>query len=132
MVVRNAMEDFHCEHLTDEQMRELNPIIRNAIYSGLHALANYDTSPGARAFVDHQAALVPGYWEKPELHQAFERFYETADFGEQVRLARTIDDTVLTPLGGFWRDDELLVSGDQTESREVFYQLFGTGSSEGR
>ena len=28
MVVRNAMEDFHCEHLTDEQMMELNPIVR--------------------------------------------------------------------------------------------------------
>lgn len=25
MVVRNAMEDSHAEHLTDEQMEELNP-----------------------------------------------------------------------------------------------------------
>ena len=24
MVVRNAMEDFHCEHLTDDQMKQLN------------------------------------------------------------------------------------------------------------
>jgi len=35
MVVRNATEEFHAEHLTDEQMRELNPIIRNAIYTAL-------------------------------------------------------------------------------------------------
>jgi hypothetical protein len=27
MVVRNAMEDFHCQHLTDDQMKELNPIM---------------------------------------------------------------------------------------------------------
>ena len=29
-VVRNAMEDFHGRHLSDEQMKELNPIVRNA------------------------------------------------------------------------------------------------------
>ena len=27
MAVRNAMEDYHCEHLSDEQMKELNPIV---------------------------------------------------------------------------------------------------------
>ena len=48
MVVRNAMEDFHCQHLTDEQMRELNPIVRNAIYTGLQALRHYERSEGAR------------------------------------------------------------------------------------
>ena len=37
IVVRNAMEDFHCKHLSDEQMKELNPIIRNAIYTALYA-----------------------------------------------------------------------------------------------
>lgn len=35
MNVRNEMEDFHVRHLSDEQMRELNPIIRNAIYTTL-------------------------------------------------------------------------------------------------
>jgi hypothetical protein len=42
MVVRNAMEDFHCQHLTDDQMKELNPIIRNAICTALHAFNNYE------------------------------------------------------------------------------------------
>ena len=45
MVVRNAMEDFHCEHLTDDQMKELNPIIRNAICTALHAFTNYTDNP---------------------------------------------------------------------------------------
>jgi hypothetical protein len=36
--VRNRMENFHCQHLTDDQMKELNPIIRNAIYEALHGL----------------------------------------------------------------------------------------------
>lgn len=43
MSVRNAMEDFHCANLTDEQMRELNPIVRNAIYTALHAWAHRDS-----------------------------------------------------------------------------------------
>lgn len=33
--VRNAIEDFHVMYLSDEQMRELNPLIRNAIYTFL-------------------------------------------------------------------------------------------------
>jgi len=36
MVIRNAMEDFHCKHLSDTQMKELNPLIRNAIYTALY------------------------------------------------------------------------------------------------
>lgn len=31
--IRNAIEDFHVEYLSDDQMRQLNPLIRNAIYS---------------------------------------------------------------------------------------------------
>lgn len=33
--VRNGIEDFHVKYLSDEQMRELNPLIRNAIYTFL-------------------------------------------------------------------------------------------------
>jgi len=41
IVIRNAMEDFHCEHLSDEQMKRLNPIIRNAVCTAFHAFQNY-------------------------------------------------------------------------------------------
>ena len=33
--IRNQIEDFHANYLSDEQMKELNPIIRNAIYTYL-------------------------------------------------------------------------------------------------
>lgn len=33
--VRNGIEDFHVDYLSDEQMRELNPLIRNAVYTFL-------------------------------------------------------------------------------------------------
>jgi hypothetical protein len=70
-VVRNAMEDFHHKYLSDEQMKELNPIIRNAICTGLHALRYCDKSEGARSFVNFQTMPVPKYWEQPELLKDF-------------------------------------------------------------
>jgi hypothetical protein len=71
IIIRNAMEDFHVQHLTDEQMRELNPIIRNAIYTGLQALTHYDISEGSRSFIDHHRRQIPGYWESPEFLAAY-------------------------------------------------------------
>ena len=67
MVVRNAMEDFHCEHLNDDQMKQLNPIIRNAICTALHAFNAYEQSDAAARFVDFNLLMVPTYWEPPEL-----------------------------------------------------------------
>src|SRR5262245_37924451 len=70
-VVRNAMEDFHCRHLSDEQMRELNPIIRDAIYTALYAYENYNRSVAAQSFVDFSIRLIPNYWEEPKLTDDF-------------------------------------------------------------
>lgn len=33
--LRNQLEDFHVDHLSDVQMKSLNPLIRGAIYSFL-------------------------------------------------------------------------------------------------
>ena len=78
MVVRNAMEDFHCEHLSDEQMEEVNPIIRNAVYTALHAFQHYERSPQAREFADFHSRSIPGYWESPELMDNYVRLWESA------------------------------------------------------
>ena len=73
MVVRNALEDFHCKHLSDEQMKELNPLIRDAVYSALHAYAHFEASAQARRFVQHHTEAIPSYWEMPRLYKALER-----------------------------------------------------------
>ena len=70
-VVRNAMEDFHYRHLSDEQMRELNPIIRNAIYTALYAFETRHQSKRSMAFVEEQARCIPKYWEEPEFVPGF-------------------------------------------------------------
>jgi len=49
MVIRNAMEDFHCRHLSDEQMAELNPIIRDAVLYGHLCLPEREALQGRRA-----------------------------------------------------------------------------------
>jgi hypothetical protein len=66
-VVRNAMEDFHCKHLSDAQMKELNPIIRNAVFTALCALDRFESSKRARGFVEFNNASIPDYWEKCRL-----------------------------------------------------------------
>ncbi len=80
MVVRNAMEDFHHKYLSDEQMKELNPIIRNAICTGLHALRYSDKSEGARSFFDFHTISIPKYWEQPELLDDFVETVKMFDF----------------------------------------------------
>jgi hypothetical protein len=71
MVVRNAMEDFHCRHLSDEHMKELNRIIRNAICTAMHAVKRLNVSRGAKAFVDFHTRAIPKYWERPVVLQDF-------------------------------------------------------------
>ena len=61
------MEDFHTKHLSDEQMKELNPIIRNAIYTALYAYYKQEESSKAKEFVSYNLSMVPEYWEEPEL-----------------------------------------------------------------
>jgi hypothetical protein len=72
IVVRNEMERFHIENLDDSQMRQLNPIIRNAICDALHMMANADDPAVARTFAFH-LRRIPGYWEEPELSDEYVR-----------------------------------------------------------
>ncbi|MBL7223548.1 MAG: hypothetical protein ISS72_06835 [Candidatus Brocadiae bacterium] len=71
IVVRNAMEDFHREHLSDKQMGELNPIIRNAIFTALYARETATLLPRSKEFVRSQAMHIPSYWEEPEFLDGF-------------------------------------------------------------
>lgn len=83
IVVRNAMEDFHARHLSDEQMKELNPIIRDAIATALHAFNHYEQLPAARRYVDHQFRCVPSYWERPQLLEGYVKMLQRdAEAGE--------------------------------------------------
>jgi len=57
--------------LSSEQMKELNPIIRNAIYTALYASTNPDKA--SQEFVLFQSMLIPSYWEEPKLTEEFKK-----------------------------------------------------------
>jgi hypothetical protein len=70
MHVRNEMEDFHVEHLSDAQMKQLNQIIRQAIFD---VVSFTNEQPGtevakkqAAQAIDWLVKMVPDYWEIPE------------------------------------------------------------------
>lgn len=60
--VRYHIEEFHSKHLSDEQMRELNPLIRNAIFTMFEDISeeiNFKISGLLRL-------NLPDYWEDCE------------------------------------------------------------------
>lgn len=59
LAVRDNIEDFHVKHLTDTQMKELNPLIRDAVYSFLKAHRK-----GVTWLALHYQR-IPSYWEEP-------------------------------------------------------------------
>ena len=64
MNVRNAMEDFHVANLSDEQMAELNPIIRQAIFDTVVMIEQMD-DPDTAEHLSWLIRTVPDYWEIP-------------------------------------------------------------------
>lgn len=71
MSIRNEMEGFQAVHLSDEQMRELNPIIRQAIYNIWRYidLASQEQNGAKKVYatkvINFQIGLIPDYWELP-------------------------------------------------------------------
>lgn len=71
MYIRNEMEDFHSQHLSDTQMKELNPIIRQAIYDIMRyiklasSLDNNSKKVFAEQVINFQIGCIPDYWELP-------------------------------------------------------------------
>ncbi|CAN3702721.1 hypothetical protein MMX123_02751 [Microbacterium sp. MM2322] len=68
MNVRNAMEDFHVEHLSDKQMAELNPIIRQAVFDTLVMIEEID-EPDTADYLAWLIRMIREYWEIPNAGQ---------------------------------------------------------------
>jgi hypothetical protein len=81
--------------LSDDQMRQLNPMIRNAIYSALVLLhyAGDESKPrrnrNAIAGLNWLLMILPKYWEEPELTEDVKqtlRIRVGTDIPEEQRL----------------------------------------------
>lgn len=62
--VRNGIEGFHHKYLSDAQMKELNPLIRNALYT---ALVHISEDNEECEYIKFIGQYIPSYWEDCEL-----------------------------------------------------------------
>lgn len=76
MKVRNSMEDFHVHNLSDEQMKELNPLVRRGIIKGLELWDEFERfyetkEPNGKLteIVGFAFLMIPDYWEVSEDNQ---------------------------------------------------------------
>jgi hypothetical protein len=65
MLVRNALEDFHARHLTQRQMKELNQLIRYALYEAITQIEAMAGTPEGEEFLAWVVTRIPDYWEIP-------------------------------------------------------------------
>lgn len=66
-VVRDEMEGFYAEHLSDEQMAELDPIVRDAIYTALYAAEQAAQGSREAEMWMNFHNRWPKHWQPPEL-----------------------------------------------------------------
>ena len=52
IVIRNAMGDLHYRHLSDVQMEELNPVVKNAVCTAIYAFESRKLSRACEGFGD--------------------------------------------------------------------------------
>jgi len=107
-----------------------------------------ESMPTLSSYLLHQAAywLVRQYFEvrdlefkgdkhaldflrehEPAIFKSLERFYRITAHDEQTELFRSMAEAVLAPVGGLWKDGEVLAFGDQKKGRELFGRLLGEG-----
>jgi len=65
VLLRNALEDFHATHLTQPQMRELNRLIRYALYEAISQIEAVAGTPEGDEFLAWAVTRIPDYWEIP-------------------------------------------------------------------
>lgn len=68
-------------------------------------LVRRQTFPGERPALGHFARHEPAMWRD------LQRFYATADLAERLLLVEALNDRVLAPVGGPWRQGEILAFG---------------------
>lgn len=65
--INDGIKDFRGKNLSDEQLKELDPLIRSSIYNILSAFGYYDVDPLCREFVNQHLYSIPKHWEDVQL-----------------------------------------------------------------
>lgn len=84
--VRNKMEEFHVKYLSDEQMKELNPLIRQGIINGIELWGEYKRYRRSKKqngeitlYMGIALSMIPDYWELPVENYYKKRISEKID-----------------------------------------------------
>lgn len=100
MIVRNGLEDFHVQHLSDSQMKDLSQIVRQSLFDGLSLIAHIrslkeNAAPEAIRALAFEISLIPDYWEIPE--STSEGF---VDYNPEEQYRRPVwaDDPTIGPI----------------------------------
>ena len=70
--------------------------------------------------------------KEPGIHHAIQEYYSAKSLQEKVEISKKITELVLEPVGGQWRNDEILAFGDddvkdlQDKGKKLFEELFPT------
>jgi len=72
--IRDKMEEFHCNNLTDDHMKEINQIIRTAICEFLMIEKNEDLWLRSVAYMVYG---IPNYWEIPNEKELLKKLKST-------------------------------------------------------
>src|SRR5438067_2205422 len=90
--IRDEMEDFHCDHLSDDQMKELNPIIRQALFN-IFMFWEISQTPedteyklAAKDLLCGTKQTIPDYWELPDTEAPWKELDMIIDMRERARL----------------------------------------------
>ena len=64
--VRNELEDFHVDNLSDKQMKALNQTTRQAIYEALGFMPSSAEGKDTSKDLVWLIKMIPDYWEVPK------------------------------------------------------------------
>jgi len=82
-------------------------------------------------FKDEKHALEYLKENEPDIYQYINGFYSAIGLRGKVEIQEMLTDSILKPVGGHWKDDEILAFGDdetkdlQRKGKELFQRLFG-------
>jgi hypothetical protein len=70
----------------------------------------------------YQGESAAPVWLKehdPEVYQGIQQFYTTPDLAEKPRVSERVAELVLAPVGGHWRQGEVLVYAAHEEAAHL-------------
>jgi hypothetical protein len=115
------------QHILDKvrNRHESMPTLASyVLYQGVYWLVRQYFEIRNLDFQGDRRALEFIQEHEPAVFEALEAFYRTSDLGRQSELFRTMAEMVLAPIGGLWREEEILTFGDEEKGRALFGTLF--------